>query len=191
MASINQTQGLEYQELVNSIDELKGKEEPFSLENEDNVIPSKTNTINNPWFIVLKNLDSVLTSKTGNLSYDQKRILLNKFKTQFVNGTKCGKTAVKTIEEEKTPPRVGDFCDFIGWKINDLGKEYIRPKTNASLSELSARALTKDDLNLAKEAAKDGIITKLPDYLGGKKRKSKRKKSKKLKIKKKRKTKKI
>ena len=185
MASINQTQELEYQELVNYIDELEGKEEPFSLENEDNVIPSKTNTINNPWFIVVKNLDSVLTSKTGNLSYDQKRRLLKKFKTQFVNGTKCGKTSVKRIEDEKNPPRVGDFCDFIGWKINDLDKAYIRPKTTASLSELSARALTKDDLNLAKEAAKDGIITKLPDYLGGKKRKSKRKKSKHLKRKRK------
>ena len=145
---------------------MKGTEEPFLL---------KTNTINNPWFIVLKNLDSVLTSKTGNLSYDQKRRLLNKFKTQFVNGTKCGKTSVKRIEEEKIPPRVGDFCDFIGWKINDLGKEYIRPKTNDSLSELSARALTKDDLNFAKELAKDGTITKLPDYLGGKKEKLKEK----------------
>ena len=67
MASIDQTQELEYQELENSIDELEGKEEPFSLENEDNVFPSKTNTINNPWFIVLKNLDSVFNLKDWKL----------------------------------------------------------------------------------------------------------------------------
>tara|TARA_Y100000389_G_C17470604_1_gene530233 strand:+ start:490 stop:1032 length:543 start_codon:yes stop_codon:yes gene_type:complete len=177
MASQGQTQDLGYENLENSICQLEGKEEPFSHDTPGWSVmgTSKTNTIDNPWFLVLISLNNALTSNTVNLSYDQKRRLLNQFKTKFVNGTKCGKAAVRRAEKEKMPPRVGDFCDFIGWKINDLGKEYTPPNSNASLSELSARALSKDQLDLAKEYEKEGIITKLPKYLGGKKTKSKRK----------------
>lgn len=145
MASQIEAQPMEYQDLLTSINNLDEENEPFTYDKPGWSVMEQESPENNPWFLVLINLHNAL--QTGNLSYNEKRILLNEFKKQFKTKTKCGEGSIKRAEERKSIRKMAngtDLCDYIGWNINGLAEQYIPIELlNDKLNELKNEDIGK------------------------------------------------
>lgn len=146
MVSQIEAQPMEYQDLLTSINNLDEENEPFTYDKPGWSVMEQEPPDNNPWFLVLINLHNAL--KTGNFSYDEKRILLDEFKKQFETKTKCGERSIERAEERKPPRKMAngtDLCDYIGWNINGLAEQY----TPIELLNNKLNKLKKEDIGKA------------------------------------------
>ena len=150
MASQNLTETNEYENLLTSIQNLDEENEPFTYGAGGWTVikPQLRLSKKNPWYKVLMNLGNAL--ETGNLSYNQKRILLDEYEKQFKAKTKCGEGSIKRAKEGEEPRELDrrkhgtDLCDLIGWNINGLAELYTPIELlNNELNELKNEDIGK------------------------------------------------
>ena len=150
MASQNLTETNEYENLLTSINNLDEENEPFTYGAGGWTVikPQLRLSKKNPWYKVLMNLGNAL--ETGNLSYNQKRILLHEYEKQFKTKTKCGEGSIKRAKEGEEPRELDrrkhgtDLCDLIGWNINGLAELYTPIELlNNELNELKNEDIGK------------------------------------------------